>query len=408
MSDNGVGMWHDFATGEGGDIISFYRKAFPALDFPNAVDSLSWLMLGKSAFTEPSQRRVQSVPVRPVVSSSVPAGSSDHDGGALRVTGIYSPDDSRVPSDIRDYWRGRAISDEVVGRICRWITYDNLNVKGHPLHDRVTGAPVVDEEGNQVFASGASEALGMLNGLGGYALRSPAVRGRRCGFKGGTSSFITFIPAGGVPLSSSVNYFGPESPKVVHVSPVPAATAVSVDKGVSFVGFSPDDPQVMRSATHYLSRWFGRTLSARDIDGIRYVLSCMAYKSSSRIKVVEGMFDALSLCERDRIDSGVFPSSDIIVLNSVGNRLWASPILSVYPEVSVLLDNDLRSGAGKRVSDELKKLVAGHCVRSGIPVPLFFSGLSSFGALKDVNEVLMKDKGQRIPSKVNSNNSPKY
>ncbi len=67
----------------------------------------------------------------------------------------------------------------------------------------------------------------------------------------------------------------------------------------------------------------------------------------SRLLILEGMFDFLSLYV---FDKELFYSSDIIVLNSLGNIRSIDNIVKSYPKVILLLDND---PAGRTAAGEL-------------------------------------------------------
>ena len=61
----GYPRWKDHATGESGDNIDFFRKAYPELDYSDAVDRLSWIVLGRSALLDVDPLRERPVFVSP-------------------------------------------------------------------------------------------------------------------------------------------------------------------------------------------------------------------------------------------------------------------------------------------------------------------------------------------------------
>ncbi|WP_423820206.1 toprim domain-containing protein [Salinimicrobium sp. TIG7-5_MAKvit] len=73
-------------------------------------------------------------------------------------------------------------------------------------------------------------------------------------------------------------------------------------------------------------------------------------KGFSRLLILEGMFDFLSL---NVLDKELFCSSDIIVLNSLSNIRSIENVIASYAEVMLLLDND---PAGRTAAEELLTL----------------------------------------------------
>ena len=396
--DRGRARWKDHATGESGNVIDFMMKAEPSLSFPDAVDRIAWLCLGRSAYVEPT------APVKAVTKSGVKVSSSRVPSSpkakksALEVVSVVPLSDGSVPDTFRDYWRRRGISDEVAGKVCSYVTYENLNRKGLPLYDSKSGLPIVDADGTPLLSNGRRDALGLPNDIGGFSLRSPS-EGKRPGFKGGTSSFISTIFQGGTFASVSENSrFG----RFAYVGSDSISKCTPFYDGVNFVLYLSRDarftgvaPGVAAVVMPFVSDWTDRPVMKRDILGIGSVIRSVSTLQSGQVRVVEGMFDALSVMEYDRLNyGGFYPVSDIVVLNSVSNIRWAVPFLSVHETVVSMLDNDLRSGAGQKAAEQLFTSVAEYSKRAyGNRAPQFYSATASFGSLKDMNEFLMKKKG---------------
>ena len=71
------------------------------------------------------------------------------------------------------------------------------------------------------------------------------------------------------------------------------------------------------------------------------------YNFCTRLLIIEGMFDFLSL---KVLDEELFCTSDAIVLNSLGNLNFIPEEVNNYPEIYLLLDND---GPGKTATKTL-------------------------------------------------------
>lgn len=72
-------------------------------------------------------------------------------------------------------------------------------------------------------------------------------------------------------------------------------------------------------------------------------------RNFTRLVVTEGMFDFLSL---NALDNELFSSSDIVVLNSLGNINLIPEEWNHYSEIYLLLDNDK---AGRTATKQLLK-----------------------------------------------------
>lgn len=392
VGKNGYGLWKDFSTGESGDIVSFYQKAFPGTSYPKAVNEIALLLLHKPALENFSSDGREAV--RPVSASAfVSRSSSPAQESALKVISATPVAGSDIPVSFRDYWRGRGISDAVAARFLSYVIYENENIKGRPLYDRRSGLQVVDSSGNAVVSDGRREALGFLNGLGGYSLRSPK------GVKISTSSFISVIPSGSEILrTTDISYLGGPDPRALFRYDVADGSLLVGDSGriVGAPGFD-----VVRPVLSYLFRRPDSILSSRELQGLCYVLSSLRSlpPQPGSVQVVEGMFDALSLCEYDRMKGrDAFPTHDIVVLNSLSNLRWAVPYLASHRRIVCLLDNDLRSNAGRKAADAISGQLDVYCKYAGIPRPEFVIGTSVLGRLNDVNEALMAGKGFRVKS----------
>lgn len=380
----GVSKAKDYSTGESFDNISVYRRACPGLDYVGAVDGLSWMLLGRSAFVEGGVRSGRSGPAQ-YHGFPRPVGE-----GALKVTEVLPLLDPSVPSYLRDYWRGRGISDINIGGMCVYARYVNSNRRGRVMMDSVTGLPLLDDSGREMRDEGTGEAIGLYNDIGGMVFRSPA-RDGRAGFKGASSSFISVLLADGSRPSVPVVFRGVGDCIIHWARPSGDGSVLSVGPGQAFCGLAP---VVVHDAVRFLAPWVGREVDARDVDCICAVLTAMGAPRCGRAAVVEGMFDALSLTElQGRAGRGFVPGVDLVVLNSVTNLKWAVPFLAGEAEVRCYLDNDIRSGAGGKASDELRKSLTLFCEgRAGRP--LFTDASSLFYPHKDLNDALVADGGK--------------
>lgn len=80
-------------------------------------------------------------------------------------------------------------------------------------------------------------------------------------------------------------------------------------------------------------------------------ISTITIPQSSSIMVFEGFFDYLSYLAYNGIEQ---PRESVCVLNGVGNILHALPILELYKDIHLYLDND---AAGKKTAET----IIGHC-----------------------------------------------
>ena len=383
----GFQRWKDHATGETGDNLDFFRKVYPELGFVEALDRLSLLVLGRSAIMDYSSKEVSRsyAPARrkrPVHVEQAQEASS------LNVISVKSYDVS-VPKHLVDYTRGRGISDEVAGRYLNYVVYENLKRKGRSLIDSVSGLPVLDSKGEIVRDEARFEAVGMRNDIGGYSLRVPA-DGQGVGFKGANYSFITTILAGDNRVRETVSFFGKGDGLVVKPFFDSRTGNLWVNGTQGFAGVAP---WASGAACLFVDKWSGRYLEGRELKGVTSVLNSLNGPLSSEVDVVEGLFDAVSDIEFERLAGrGPKPARDLVVLNSISNLHWAVPFLSLHGKVRSLLDNDMRSAAGKKAFDTLKLEVEEFGSRLGHGCSVL-SDSSVFYPYKDINDYLMAVKG---------------
>ena len=389
---DGFPHWKDHATGETGDNIDFYRTAYPDKGYVEAVDELAWLLLGRSALQDiPAGQAVSfsSVPTR----RHVPAVETEP---VLRISGVY-PYVSSAHAELVSYTRGRGISDEVACRYLSIVKFVNTRREGRFVMDERTKLPVMDENGCAVRDSGENIAVAMVNDLGGFSLRIPdsAPTG---GFKGTNASFITTILADGTAPHSSVLFSGDGDGMV---------TGFLYDEQSRFLfvnptqGFSGIEPWAVRFAVPFLDQWSGRFLEGRDLRATASVLRSLNGPVNGRVTVVEGMFDAVSLIELNRISGrGSLPAGDLVVLNSISNISWAVPFLAMHGEVCSLLDNDMLSTAGQKAFCVMQEKVRAFAERAGVLCSVW-SDSASIAPCKDINDYLKRVKGfvpQKEPS----------
>lgn len=380
--------WKDQATGESGDNIDFFRKVYPGYDYAEAVNQLSLLVLSRSAYRdyEPGDslktyQDMQRGRVRhwaPVDEPPVLSVISDSP---------YIVDS--VPKALVDYTRSRGISDEVAAHYLRYVVYENRNRKGQPLFDVTSGLPVVGADGEPQKDEGRYEAVAMYNDIGGFSLRVPPGASGE-GFKGANMSFITTIPSNGDMMLYPVSFVGPGEGYVSGIGYDSLRRYLSVNPSQGFIGV---EPWAVRPAVVFLDRWMGRYLEGRELKGAVAVLNSLNVPPTREVDVVEGMFDAVSVIEFERMSGrGIHSSRDIIVLNSISNIQWAVPYLSVHPVVRSLLDNDMRSAAGQKAFDVLRERVSSFSSRLGVNTEVR-SDSGVFYPHKDINDFLMVRKG---------------
>lgn len=381
-------LWKDHATGEGGDNLALYRKVFPELSYTEAVDGLCRLVLGRPGLKDGV---VAAATRRPADILRRSAGTSSRaevqQQLAQSVKRVCSLDDASVPAAFREYWRGRGISDEVILRYCEYVCFENANQKGRPLMDPVSMLPLLDDAGNVAKDDGLRHGIGLKNDIGGYAIRVPDTPSA-AGFKTNTTNFIaTFLHDGSRPRRI-VSLHGDGDGMVQFLRYDSCGARIWINPGQCFVNVRAD---AQRFAAPFLERFVGERLYSREAGGVSSVLDALCSPFVSRGIVVEGMFDALSARELSRIRQDV-GAGDMVVLNSVGNTRWAAPFLALHGEVLVMLDNDVRSGAGqnayRQLCEDISRYNGVYGNRSVI-----FNGASLYSGYKDLNDALKAYKG---------------
>lgn len=408
----GFQRWKDFATGETGDNIDFFRKVYPDLGYVEAVDRLSLLVLGKSALQDFVPGK--SVPVysqarrqRPVRMESKP------EEPVLKIVSSLPYRVGSISEEIVAYTRQRGISDEVASSFLHYVVYENSNIKGRPVMDQDSGLPVLDANGTVIEQISRYEAVAMRNDIGGFSLRVPPGE-KTDGFKGSNRSFISTFLAGGKPFGPEVRFTGRGDGFV---------TGFSYDEGHRFLavnafqGFVGVEPWAVRPAVVFLDTWIGRYLESRDVDGAQAVIRSLNSPVSGEVDVVEGLFDAVSVVEFEMMSGhGPVLGRDLVVLNSISNLNWAVPFLAVHGNVHSLLDNDMRSSAGQKAFDVLKERIEVFSARLGCCC-VVKSDSRIFYPCKDINDFLVKRKAEipkvvpeevkkKTPSKPRRNRKP--
>lgn len=384
-ASNGTSRWKDHTTGETGDNISLYRRLYPSFGYAEALDRLSILVLGRSVYADgpltaldiPSAGR----PVKPF---------EEKVRCALTVVGVQPVSSPDVPVELVSYWRGRAISDETAFRYCSYVVFVNENRKGRMLIDHTTGMPLYGRNGEIMKDDGVNRSIALPNDAGGWSLRVPGTGGGK-GFKGTDRAFVSTILADGTRPAADVRLAGPGDGFVSSLDYDEATHCLHIGRTQYFTGVQP---YAAPYAMAFLDGYTGRYLSTRDRENVTAVLRMISGPVSSDVCVVEGMFDALSVIEMQRLRGrGTLPGGDLVVLNSVNNLRWAVPFLSMHRVVTSLLDNDLRSAAGQCTYAKMREDVASFSAAAGSPQPLVRSESGLFHPYKDVNDFLMKSRG---------------
>lgn len=387
----GYSRWKDHTTGESGDNIDFYKKAFPdsSLDYPDTVDRLSVLLFGKHAFLDPS---VSVAAVRSLKRVRREAAVQKEAEPALRVVSesCFSP--STTPREIVEYQRSREISDEVSSRYCLYVVFENLNHSGRSEVDRATGLPIVGKDGRPVPVDIRQDAVSIPNDIGGRILRCVDTPQRK-GFKGATRSFVTTILADGTAPSSGVSFFGLDrSPEVKFVRWDRSSGRLYLNESAGVFGV---ELYAVPYCLLFLDSFVGMSLVGRERDCALAVLRSLNGPVNSVATVVEGMHDALSLIEIEKSNGhGTVPGTDLVVLNSVSNLKWAVPFLSMHREVRSLLDNDLKSSAGEKAFVQMQRLVGEFSAKAG-SVCNVRSDSVYFQPYKDVNDYLVASRREQ-------------
>lgn len=387
---DGYPKWKDYATGEFGDNIDFFQKAYPEYTYDQAVDKLAWMLLGMSAYQDPSSKDL-TLPQRNRLPVSqrvrIPAPEPDP---VLKIVCNEPLCPATASPDLVSYWRGRGISDIVALSLGRRVVVENGNRKGRVLRDRESGLPIVEKDGTPVLDDGLFEAVGFRNDIGGFSLRVPETK-EHDGFKGCDKAFISTVYADGSSPRGLVSFVGEGDGRIQFFRYDESSRYLQVNPSQGFVGV---EPYAVRFALPFLNTWSGRFLEGRDRRGAVAVLDALNGPVNTVATLVEGPFDAFSVAELNMMSGGVGPGTDLVVLNSVSNLFWAIPFLSMHMEVRSLLDNDLKSGAGQRTYSVLEKNVAAYCASCG-GICNVRSDSSLIYPYKDVNDYLKFRKGFR-------------
>lgn len=395
---DGVPRWKDHATGESGDNIDFYRKAFPGASYVEALDSLANLLLGRSVFVSedrvPSVKRrdgdrpnFRSAPHVPVVEKP----------GAITVAGVYPalPTSDVEGNALVGYWRSRGISDAVASRYCSMVEFINENVRGRKAVDPVSKLPILGDDGLPVTVDGRSLALGLVNDIGGWSLRVPDGPSTK-GFKGCDSAFISVISADGTQparlAEPLVKPYGSGQGFVEKLFHIPSSKLLMINPAQGFEGV---DDEGFRIVKPFLEKWSGSWIEGRDMRRVLSVLSSVMLPARHDVAVVvEGMFDALSVVQLNALSGGgTVPGVDMVVLNSTSNASWAVPYLSAHRKVVSLLDVDLGSGTGQKTWEKLSEEVSAYSGEAGIGSPVLVDGSGFFSPHKDMNDYLKAVRG---------------
>lgn len=391
-SSSGTWKGKDFSTGEVYDNIALYRAAFPHLNFLEAVDALSWLILSKSALMDYGSgvdRSNHSIPQRRVVRKPEAEKPS-----ALQVVKVSRLDDPCVPSELAPYWRSRGISDANIVNYCVYARFESTSLKGRTLFDVNSGLPLVDKSGEEMKDDGMRDSIGLYNDIGGLVFRVPQTSAR-AGFKGANTSYITTLLADGSRPGYGVLLTG-AGDNVMHYSRYDDTTySIIINPTQRFCGVSP---QAAYFSAPLLDEWRGRVLDERDVKRLCAVLTSLNSPVCGRAAVVEGMFDGLSFIEMQGMAGrGFCPGVDLVVLNSITNLKWAVPFLAREGEVRIIFDNDLKSGAGNKAFNELKDRICEYSAKCRKKT-LVQSGEYLLAGSKDLNDALVADK-QRAKKK---------
>lgn len=374
----GISRWKDFGTDEGGDNIDLYRKLYPGTDYMEAVDRLSFLLLGRSAVE--GFRSGKDVPFyhKPLRRSVVDPSRLVEPEHVLQVRSVDPVCGPGTPGDYVSYWRERCISDAVVSAYCSLVTYENTNRRGKEVTDRATGLPRLRRDGTPLIDDGMRRAVGLHNEIGGWSLRAPH-------FKGNTTSFVSIVLSDGGFVSKVARLEGAGDYMVTEATFDPSDLSLRINATQRFVGLWESCGPFAQA---YMSQWVGRQLSERDLRNVTAVLDSLCAPCGRVATVVEGMFDFLSLCEIQKMNGrGIAPGTDVVILNSTSNLQWAVPYLSRHTEVHSLLDIDGGSRAGQKAYERMCTQIRDFSRRCGMGT--FVRSYSDvFRPYKDLNEAL--------------------
>lgn len=400
LGHGGDWLWKDHATGESGDNLTLYRKVYPELSYQEAVDGLCRLVLGRTGLMEGGRQAAVQPKAAPRRKAVGPVKVEEQQL-AQNVLYACRMDDERVPAEFRDYWRSRGISDRVILQYCEFVCFENLNRKGTKKLDPESGLPLMDKENRVIMDDGRRFGIGLKNDIGGYAIRVPDMPGVK-GFKTNTTNFPATILADGSRPRRAVCLSGTGDNVIRELRYDKDAGRMWISGSQFFEGLRPD---VAYYAFPFLSEFKDEVLYERELLGVCSVLDALSSPVSRRGAAVEGMFDGLSQRELSWMHHRRTGGDDLVVLNSVGNVRWAAPFLARHEQVLLMLDNDVRSGAGQnaymKLCDEIARYNGIYGNRSVI-----FNGASVYAGYKDLNDALKASKGFSVrkiePRKGNS------
>lgn len=379
---NGVSLGKDHSTGITYDNIMLYRAVFPEYDYVESVDRLSRLVLGRPAVLDHAS---SSLPRARKVVPQVKEMEKEKES-VLKVVRELSVLDPSVPVSVRNYWRGRGISDSIASQFCKYYELENSNRKGRPLFDKESGLPLVDQDGKSLVDDGIIQGIGHRNDIGGVVFRSPDTVDSK-GFKGATSSFISTILADGSRPEPKVSFFGKGDNYFHYLRYEPSENAVYINKTQGFKGVTDIS---LPYAMTFLGCFSG-SLDERETKCACAVLSSLEAPVAADVVFVEGMFDGLSDREMN-VGMGKRGYYDLVILNSISNIRWAVPFLARHNKVVSMMDNDLNSGAGKKAFDLISSELKAFSSALG-KATLIYDGSSLFEGYKDLNDALMAMKG---------------
>lgn len=382
---DGVSRWKDHGTDESGDNIDLFRKTFPGYDYVEAVDRLSWLVLGRSAKkdyvgTKPEFKSVQAKR-KSISYNRVPVQHS-----ALNILDDKPLCAQSAPKELVDYWRSRAVPDSVCENLGRLVRFENTNIT---LKKYSGGREVYDELGNNVTFHPYSDAIGLYNDIGGVNLRVPRTEKHK-EFKGGTSSYISTILDDMTRPTPCVRFGGEGDARVLFFRYDEMLSRLYINPTQYFEGI---DGGHLPLAFPFVHSWDNKVLDPMDVSKCCAVLSSLCCPVHKCVCVVEGMFDAFSKFGFQAYGNTSF-KGDLVALNSVNNARWAVPFLSRHRYIYLLLDLDERSKTGQKTAERLSEEIGSYCYACGLDSKVFSLSEELFkGDCKDLNECLIKNYG---------------
>lgn len=388
----GVWCWKDQGTGDGGDNIEFYRRLNPGLSYVDAVDSLSWMVLGRSAIKDYTGRKERPAYLHRATKKTV--YKNEKTETKLHVVRDLPLDSPEVPEEMREYWRSRAIPDEVMYAMARYIQFENLNYTFKKT-DESSGLDILDKDGRNIYFHPTYEAIGLYNDIGEISLRIPDGLRRGKLEKTSTKSFISTILNDYSRPVPCVRFEGDGDGRIHFIRYDESSRRIYVNPTQAFEGM---DERFLPFAVPFLDEWKGRVVAYDDVSKMCAVLSSLCCPVHHAVIVVEGAFDGFSKFALQNVNKNRTFASDLVVLNSVNNARWAVPFLSRHRFVYVMTDNDKRSKAGQSASEYLIKAVGEYTAKVGNGCHAYPMS-HIFEPYKDLNELLMGMEGKTVPNK---------